>query len=111
MRTTADQFNADGILQNGFDYQNQAWVVNGKYVACGHPASMECDCFGRLHAGEPVEINNSTAHRDQIVFVDWAERFPEETATQIAMRQSTICLCGQSKEIGKTSCMRVGCAQ
>ena len=35
-----------------FDYENQAWVVNGAYRRCGHPASMNCQCFGRLHAGE-----------------------------------------------------------
>jgi len=37
-----------------FDYKNQAWVENGVYVRCGHPESMECGCFGRAHAGEPV---------------------------------------------------------
>jgi|SRR5579872_2978859 len=37
-----------------FDYKNQAWTENGKYVRCGHPASMNCTCYGRLHAGEPI---------------------------------------------------------
>ena len=37
-----------------FDYKNQAWVENGVYVRCGHPELMECGCFGRIHAGEPV---------------------------------------------------------
>jgi hypothetical protein len=35
-----------------YDYLNQAWVVNGRYVACGHPTAMACDCYGRLHVGE-----------------------------------------------------------
>lgn len=39
-------------LLNGFDYENQAWVVDGRYVCCGHPANMNCGCFGRIHAGE-----------------------------------------------------------
>ncbi len=40
---------------NGYDYKNQAWVVDGKYVSCVHRS--ECNCFGRLHAGEPVAVN------------------------------------------------------
>lgn len=37
-------------------------------------------------------------------FIDWSERFPRETALQIAVRQSTFCLCGKSKDIGQASC-------
>ena len=39
-----------------------------------------------------------------IQLIDWSERFPEETARQIAVRQSTVCLCGKPKEIGATDC-------
>lgn len=42
---------------DGFDYTNQAWVRDGRYVRCGHPASMNCTCYGRLHAGEPIAAN------------------------------------------------------
>ena len=35
-----------------YDYDNQAWVLDGCYVRCGHPDGMICDCFGRLHEGE-----------------------------------------------------------
>ncbi len=35
-----------------YDYDNQAWIVNGKYVCCGHPETMNCGCYGREHAGE-----------------------------------------------------------
>ena len=35
-----------------YDYTNQAWVRDGRYVACSHPASMECGCYGTAHAGE-----------------------------------------------------------
>lgn len=35
-----------------FDYENQAWVVDGLYERCGHPEEMRCGCYGRLHAGE-----------------------------------------------------------
>ena len=35
-----------------FDYDHQVWVKDGVYMDCGHPESMACGCFGRLHAGE-----------------------------------------------------------
>ena len=41
----------------GFDYENQAWVVDGRYVSCGHPETMDCGCFGRIHAGEAPAVN------------------------------------------------------
>ena len=37
---------------SGFDYTHQAWVVDGKYVACGHLQTTPCECYGRLHEGE-----------------------------------------------------------
>lgn len=41
--------NADDIR---YDYDNQAWIVNGKYQDCNHPESMDCGCYGKEHAGE-----------------------------------------------------------
>lgn len=38
-----------------FDYTNQAWVEDGKYVRCGH--ATPCKCFGRAHEGEPVRVD------------------------------------------------------
>ncbi len=35
-----------------YDYDTQAWVVDGVYVRCGHPDTMQCSCYGRLHEGE-----------------------------------------------------------
>lgn len=40
---------------NGYDYQKQAWVIGGRYETCAHPASMNCDCYGKLHHGETAE--------------------------------------------------------
>lgn len=60
MRTSIDQYD-QGILSNGYDYKNQAWVKDGKYVRCGHPESMRCRCFGRLHEGEPVKKNEKNS--------------------------------------------------
>ena len=39
-------------LINGYDYDNQAWVIDGKYVRCGHPENMDCGCYGKEHEGE-----------------------------------------------------------
>jgi len=39
---------------NGYDYDRQAWYKDGVYVRCGHPDSMGCECYGKLHAGESV---------------------------------------------------------
>jgi hypothetical protein len=52
----------DGRLVNGYDYVHQAWVADGKYVRCGHPKSMQCNCYGRLHEGETY---NETEHSDK----------------------------------------------
>jgi hypothetical protein len=47
----------DGLL-NGYDYQNQAWVTDGRYDSCAHPREMHCTCYGRIHAGELVSAEN-----------------------------------------------------
>ena len=51
MRTSLDEYK-NGVLFNGYDYTKQAWVKNGKYIKCGHPDTMNCNCYGKLHAGE-----------------------------------------------------------
>jgi len=39
-------------MQTYYDYDNQAWVINGKYSSCNHPEAMECNCYGKEHAGQ-----------------------------------------------------------
>lgn len=39
-----------------YDYEHQAWVVDGQYVRCAHPESIECACYGREHAGEIADV-------------------------------------------------------
>jgi hypothetical protein len=39
-----------GSSTTSYDYQNQAWLVDGLYVTCGH--AFGCKCYGKLHAGE-----------------------------------------------------------
>ena len=48
-----------------YDYERQAWVVNGCYERCGHPDSMACDCYGRKHAGERTDTNTMVRMRAQ----------------------------------------------
>jgi len=45
-----------------YDYTNQAWTVDGRYVDCCHPAAMNCTCYGRKHAGEPAPEPTPSAH-------------------------------------------------
>ena len=47
-----------------FDYRHQAWVEDGKYMGCNHPASIDCGCFARDHAGEILSA--AQVHRLQI---------------------------------------------
>lgn len=53
-RQTENEYK-NGVLFNGFDYENQAWVIEGKYLRCGHPDQMDCSCFGKVHDGELVD--------------------------------------------------------
>ncbi len=41
-----------------YDYENQAWVKDGKYIRCGHSPDFDCQCFGKIHEGEtPKSLN------------------------------------------------------
>jgi hypothetical protein len=51
-----------------YDYKRQAWVKDGWYVRCGHPETMKCICYGRLHEGELAPYPSS-----HIVLWDEAE--------------------------------------
>ena len=39
-----------------YDYENQVWIVEGKYQRCGHPKSTDCKCYGKEHEGEKATI-------------------------------------------------------
>lgn len=47
---------SNDTAERGYDYTHQSWYAGGVYIACGHPAAMDCGCYGREHAGEPVEL-------------------------------------------------------
>lgn len=54
MRMSPDHYK-EGRLIDGFDYINQSWVKEGRYITCGHPETMTCDCYGRIHHGETTQ--------------------------------------------------------
>jgi len=54
-RTNGDYYK-NGRLMDGYDYERQAWVLGSRYQRCGHPASMNCQCYGRLHENEETEV-------------------------------------------------------
>ena len=57
IRQSINEYKEDGKLHNGYDYEKQSWVVDGKYVRCGHPDEMDCGCYGREHEGEKWAIS------------------------------------------------------
>lgn len=44
MRTSGDQYKG-GQLANGFDYDLQVWVKNGRIQDCGHTDRLTHHCF------------------------------------------------------------------
>ena len=51
-QTKLDMARVNGEPITQYDYDNQAWIVDGKYVACNHPMAMHCQCYGRINAGK-----------------------------------------------------------
>lgn len=49
-----------------YDYTNQSWTRNGRYVRCGHPEEVDCHCFGRLHEDEELK-ENANCHFEERV--------------------------------------------
>ena len=39
-----------------YDYENQAWLKDGKYIKCGH--TNDCECYGKKHEGETPKTTN-----------------------------------------------------
>ena len=35
-----------------YDYDNQAYLVDGVYQDCNHPDTMDCKCYGRVNKGK-----------------------------------------------------------
>jgi hypothetical protein len=41
MRESNDELDSEGRLFNGYDYELQVWVVEGRVQPCGHPRKIE----------------------------------------------------------------------
>lgn len=54
MTRTNGEYSDDDKLINGYDYDRQVWVKDGKYLHCGHPEEMGCKCYDKEHEGEAV---------------------------------------------------------
>jgi hypothetical protein len=67
----------DAETITGFDYTNQAWVQNGRYVPCGHLDEHGCNCFGKLNAGR---------RPSRAIVAEMIERYNEETSVPLAPR-------------------------
>ena len=55
MRVGANEFDLDGYLLNGYDYDLQMWIKDGVVVNCGHAPEMDCGCNGRKYQGMSLE--------------------------------------------------------
>ena len=47
-----------------YDYDNQAWVKDGRYQMCGHPR-IDCGCFTRQHENEKITTDVITRAYDR----------------------------------------------
>lgn len=61
-----------------FDYKNQAWVVQGKYMSCGHPENMNCNCYGKKHQGELADNISICSECGKQVNDDTETKFDEQ---------------------------------
>lgn len=90
MSRTSNNEYRNGLLFNGYDYTNQAWVVEGAYVACGHTLpnpltgkATPCKCYGKIHAGEPcIEPSPNHGNRTEYGSRDIALEIAEGLNTQ-----------------------------
>ena len=61
--------------------------------------------FPRIAQDKPLASpTDSGVNSQPLEMIDWAERYPSESSTEIAIRQSTVCTCGNPKNIGSSKC-------
>jgi hypothetical protein len=58
-----------------YDYKNQAWMKDGRYLDCSHPDAMDCQCYGRKYEGLTVEQATywKNKNTDSISFDSWID--------------------------------------
>ena len=70
---TSNNVVINGRLMNGYDYTKQAWVKDGKYIRCGHPADIECNCYGKAHEGEETVFEERACYKCESMPCDCKE--------------------------------------
>ncbi len=59
-RVSRDDYDNDGDLRNGYDYELQVWVLGYKVQECGHLSSDVPDCCSAARfAGQDIRILRS----------------------------------------------------
>jgi hypothetical protein len=52
----------------------------------------------------PYATMEETLMNKHLEMIDWSKQYPNESALEIAIRQSTVCPCGNPKQIGAINC-------
>jgi len=52
MRYSTDNYDNDGVLRDGYDYDYQYWVRNYIVQDCGHVG--DCSCEAHIYAGTDI---------------------------------------------------------
>jgi hypothetical protein len=78
-RTGSNEYNGEGILRSGYDYELQCWVKDYIVQDCGHSLNNRelCGCYGRAHHGQPIENCRTAAGlplRDAIQLQEYTDR-------------------------------------
>lgn len=55
-RTSKNEYDRDGNLVWGYDYDLQCWVTDYVIEDCAHQYSFKCHCNGREYAGEDIRV-------------------------------------------------------
>lgn len=50
-RNSNDELDSTGQVLNGFDYDLQVWVEDGRVMDCGHKVLSRCGCAARKYKG------------------------------------------------------------
>ena len=61
-----------------YDYDNQAWLVDGVYQDCNHPDTMDCKCYGRINKGKRITSKFTVEACYNAELNLWTGGLPEE---------------------------------
>ena len=58
-RVSRDDYDREGDLRNGYDYELQVWVLGYKVQECGHLSSDPDCCQASRFAGQDIRLVRS----------------------------------------------------